>query len=446
MTQTLRRRVLLGGIAATAPVVAACSAGGTPAGQPPATGAKEMTLTWQVEMQAPELARVPEFLTEWSQRYPKVKVEAQHFGGGDGEKIEKMLTMAAAGSPVDVVGKLTFLQPLASPGGLQAIDALVKRDKFDLSKQNKNWLNDFDSYQGKLYGLPYGMGGSAMVFVYNRSHFQQEGLKEPSADWKNPWTWEEYRQAAIKLTKRQGDTITRAGAEQIGNFANSVPMPWGAVWLKDHKTAACDSPEMIEAYTKYSDLIFKDRVNTFSPGAENLGAQHERFYNGNVSMHWIVGSRLPAFTDPSIYKVDWAMVPLPKGTLPNSPAASGDVDTIQLALANQKTLDESWAFLRYCLEKARYTWMMNRLPTATEDANAWAKENFKRVPATARTEVIVNGIAVARPQDPIRSHPKVTDIDRDVRTPFQNDLRAQKIAVKDALIEARRKITGIIGT
>jgi len=33
-----------------------------------------------------------------------------------------------------------------------------------------------------------------------------------------------------------------------------------------------------------------------------------------------------------------------------------------------------------------------------------------------------------------------------VRTPFQNDLRAQMIAVKDALIEARRKITGIIGT
>lgn len=89
---------------------------------------------------------------------------------------------------------------------------------------------------------------------------------------------------------------------------------------------------------------------------------------------------------------------------------------------------------------------MNRLPTTTEDASAWAKENFKRVPATARTEVIVNGIAVARPQDPIRSHPKVTDIDRDVRTPFQNDLRAQKIAVKDALIEARRKIAGIIGT
>jgi hypothetical protein len=33
-----------------------------------------------------------------------------------------------------------------------------------------------------------------------------------------------------------------------------------------------------------------------------------------------------------------------------------------------------------------------------------------------------------------------------VRTPFQNDFRAQKINIKDGLIEARRKIAGIIGT
>ena len=444
----LRRRLIQGStLTAGAAAMAACAQVPGGGGQAaPSIGQRDVSLIWEVEMQPPELEKVPTFLAEWTQAYPRIKVEAQHFGGGDGDKIEKMLTMAAAGTPVDVVGKLTFLQPLAAPGGLQPIDDLVKRDKYDVAKYNKNWLNDFDSYSGKLYGLPYGMGGSAMVFVYNRDHFQEVGLKEPPADWKNAWTWEDYRQAAIKLTKRQGDTITRAGAEQIGNFANSVPTIWGGVWLKDHKTPACDSPEMIECYTRYSDLIFKDRVTTFSPGAENLGPQHDRFYNGNVSMHWILGSRLPAFTDPSIYRVNWAMVPLPKGTLPNSPAPSGDVDTIQLALANEKTRDESWAFLRYCLDKARYAWMMNRLPTLTEDASAWAKENFRRAPAGARTEVIVNGIAVARPQDPIRSHPKVNDIDRDVRTPFQNDFRAQKIGIRDGLQEARRKIAGIIGT
>ena len=446
----LRRRLVMNGAAvatATAGVAAlgACAPGGEKAAAP-TIGQREVNLVWQVEMQPEELAKVPGYLTEWNQRYPKVKVEAQHFGGGDGDKIEKMLTMAAGGTPVDVVGKLTFIQPLAAPGGVQAIDPLIKRDKYDISKYNKNWLNDFGTYNEKLYSLPYGMGGSAMVFVYNRAHFQEVGLKEPSADWKTPWTWEDYRQAALKLTKRDGDAITRAGAEQIGNTFSSVPVPWAGRWLKDHKTAACDSPEMIEAYTQYFNLIYRDRVTTLSPGADNLGALHDRFYNGRVSIHYILGSRLPHFTDPSITKVDWAMAPFPKGTLPNSPASSGDVDTNQLALGNAKTVEESWAFMKFCLEKARYAWLMNRLPTLTEDASAWAKENFKRVPATARPEVLVSGVAVARPQDPIRSHPKVTELDREVRNPFWNDVRAQKVAVRDGLLEARRKAQGIIGT
>jgi ABC-type glycerol-3-phosphate transport system substrate-binding protein len=408
-------------------------------------GQRDVALTWQVELQPDHLGRVPAFLAEWTQRYPRIKVEAQHFGGGDGDKVQKMLTLAAAGTPKDVVGKLTYIQPLAAPGGVQPIEPLIKRDRYDISKHNKNWLTTFGTYDGKLYSLPYGMGGSAMVFVYNRAHFQEVGLKEPSPDWKSPWTWEDYRQAAIRLTKREGDTLVRAGAEQIGNTFFSVPLPWGRQWLKDHKTSAADSPEMIEAYTRYLDLIHKDRTTTLSVGAENLGPLHDRFYNGKVSIHYILGSRLPAFTDPAIYKVDWAMAPFPKGTLPSSPTSSGDVDTIQLALANKATLDESWAFVRWLFEKARYAWFTERMPTLTEDASAWAKENFKRVPATARVEVLVNGLALARPNDPMRSHPKAGDISQDVHTPFWNDVRTQKIAVKDALGEARRKLQGIIG-
>ena len=160
-----RRRYLA--TATTFSALAACAPGANePAGQAPAIGQRDVGLIWQVEMQVPELDKVPGFLSEWNQRYPRVKVEAQHFGGGDGDKIEKMLTMAAAGTPVDVVGKLTFLQPLAAPGGLRPIDALVKRDKYDVSKYNKNWLNDFDTYEGKLYGFPYGLGGSAIIRVW----------------------------------------------------------------------------------------------------------------------------------------------------------------------------------------------------------------------------------------------------------------------------------------
>ncbi|HXI18274.1 MAG TPA: hypothetical protein VNM48_18065 [Chloroflexota bacterium] len=73
---------------------------------------------------------------------------------------------------------------------------------------------------------------------------------------------------------------------------------------------------------------------------------------------------------------------------------------------------------------------------------------------TLRRRVLLGGIAATAPVvaacsaggTPAGQPPATGAIDRDVRTPFQNELRAQKIAVKDALIEARRKITGIIGT
>jgi multiple sugar transport system substrate-binding protein len=452
----LRRRFVMDSAAmavgASGVVAAACSGpGGSGTGgsgqQAPTIGAREVTLSWEVEMQPDVLSRVPAFLAEWTQKYPRVKIDAQHFDGGDGQKIQKMLTLAAAGTPVDVVGKLTYIQPLAAPGGALPLEPLIKRDKYDVSKYNKGWLTSFGTHQDKLYSLPYGMGGSAMVWVYNRAHFQEVGLKEPSADWKNPWTWEEFRQAAIRLTKRDGDTIARAGVEQFGNQFYSLPYPWGGQWLKaDHKTSAADAPEMVEAYTRYLDLIFKDRVTTISPDGENLGALHNRFYDGKVSIHYILGSRLPAFTDPAVHKVDYAMAPFPKGTLPSSPAASGDIDTNQLALGSQKTVEESWAFTKWLLEKARYAIFSDRMPTLTEDASAWAKEAFKRVPATARVDVLVNAIASARPNDPVRSHVKVDQISSEAMTPAWNDMRTQKVAVKDALAEAKRKIQGIVGS
>jgi hypothetical protein len=198
---------------------------------------------------------------------------------------------------------------------------------------------------------------------------------------------------------------------------------------------------MIEGYTRWSDVEFRDRSTAIGPGAEGLGGAPQRFYDGKVSMYYVIGSRLPEFTDPAKSKVDWAMMPTPKGTLSSSP----DVDTNQVAIGNKATQEESWAYLKWLLEKARYAWFTNRLPPLQEDATAWAKENFKKVPATARVDVLIQGLGVARPNDPMRAHPKAGEISMSVQTPFWQDLQAQKVSVKDGLAEAKRKLQGILG-
>ena len=62
-----------------------------------------------------------------------------------------MLTPATAGTPVDVLGKITFIQPVAKPGAVQPLEPFIGHDKYGISEFNAGWLRTFGTYGGKLY-------------------------------------------------------------------------------------------------------------------------------------------------------------------------------------------------------------------------------------------------------------------------------------------------------
>ena len=39
------------------------------------------------------------------------------------------------------------------------------------------------------------------MVLYNKALFEEAGIEPPSTDASNPWTWDEYEDAAIRLTK-----------------------------------------------------------------------------------------------------------------------------------------------------------------------------------------------------------------------------------------------------
>ena len=71
-------------------------------------------------------------------------------------------------------------------------------------------------FDGKYYGLPTDV--QTMLLFYNDGLFTAAGL-DPTKDFT---TWEEFRQAAIKLTKADGGTMTQAGLD----IAASPSGPW----------------------------------------------------------------------------------------------------------------------------------------------------------------------------------------------------------------------------
>jgi ABC-type glycerol-3-phosphate transport system substrate-binding protein len=449
----LRRKVLAVGAALLTPAVAAaCSSptGGAPGGSggesaaPKGVGQTEASLVWQEELPTDVEQNLDAFLADWKQKYPKVKIEPVNYPGGDTGKIEKILAQAAAGTPVDVVGKLTFMQPLARPGAVRPLESFIKRDKVDLGAYNKGWLDRFGTLDGKLYSLPWGLGGDAMAFIYSPEALQEVGLKAPSADWKNPFKYDEYRDYARRLTKKEGDNYLRAGTEGLGNELSVPPRQFEGKWLSDDmKTVVCDSQQMIDAYTHYMDLVLKDHSTAISPDVKLSASGNDgRFSNGQEAMSYIGGWQLTFFTNPSKYKVEYAIATFPKGTR-SSPA----IDAIQVALGNNtKFPEEAWAFAQWLLDGARCANLANRMPATERDASAWAKRAFKDVPATANVQTLVDSIGVAIPPDASLAHPKAAQIEKEAQEPFWTDLLAGKTGVKDGLTEAKRQIQGIIGS
>jgi len=121
-------------------------------------------------------------------------------------------------------------------------------------------------------------------------HFKEAGL-DPA---KPPATWAEFLDYAKKLTRdTDGDgKIDRwgvgiIGARQEGLFMRFNPWFWGAggeYLAPDGKRSALDTPEAIEGFRWYVELVTKHKV--VPPGVTEQGAQEVRtqLAHGKVSM------------------------------------------------------------------------------------------------------------------------------------------------------------------
>ncbi len=130
---------------------------------------------------------------------------------------------------------------------------------------------------GKLYGIPYIM--DTRLIVYRKDFFKEVGL-DPE---KPPTSWEELRDYAIKLTKRNADgTLDRAGLDVIQSGVQTPEQTrqhwfrflWqngGELFSPDKKKAIFNSDKGIEALQYYTDLIRKDKVTDygFTTGVPN---------------------------------------------------------------------------------------------------------------------------------------------------------------------------------
>ena len=256
-----------------------------------------------------ETAMFAEAVAAFEAAHPGVRVKLEAPGGG---RLDKYLAAMQAGSCADVIWvHWRTLPALAAKEVLLPLDDLRRRDAYDLDDFYPDGLNAY-TYDGRLCALPH--KGSTMVLYYNRDLFDRynrgvsdaEKLPYPNDD----WTWDDFLEAARKLTKtdEMGRTV------QVG----CLPYDWSSwVWSAGGKFTTDDMTQVFftNAETRsglrfYADLRNRWRVTTrnMNTGGHDPAAV-DVFEKGNVAMAVSGPWMLPKYVPIDSFRWDIALFP-----------------------------------------------------------------------------------------------------------------------------------------
>ena len=286
------------------------------------------------------LAKVVDGLVaDFDKTHPDVQVTATYTGNYD-VTLQKIQAAKLAGTLPDVaVTEISSVPVLGALGAAQPLDGLIAGEggeKF-LSRFWPSMLLNCVA-AGKTYGIPFQR--STPVMYYSKDAFREAGL-DPE---KPPLTWDELVQAGLKLTKRDGDRVSRWGVElpleAFNWFYYALVYANGGESLSaDGTKVLWDQPKPLEALRFWHDLVNKHRITpAYTPW--NDGPQE--FVAGKAAIIWhSTGSQ--AFMREHV-KFQWGLGRIPKHVQFGPPSGGGNMMLYATDPARQKA---AWTFMTW---------------------------------------------------------------------------------------------------
>lgn len=249
---------------------------------------------------------------------------------------EKLLTAIVSDQAPDVVLWDRFNTGVYAPkGALAPIDDMVKKDNVDLSKFYQPAVDEL-TYGGKLYGIPLTV--DTRILFYNKDMFTEAGVDPASIT-----DWESLRQAAIKLTKRDGGKLVQAGfsLKDVGLFNNWIQQAGGKM-IDDSATpakTAFNSQAGLDVLAYWDQLLNKDKV--YELGFEDAFGG-DGFKAGKVAITFNGPWTLQSYKDAGI---NFGVIGQPAG--PDG-AKSAMMGGFGLIIPNKaKNADAAWDFIKW---------------------------------------------------------------------------------------------------
>lgn len=129
-------------------------------------------------------------------------------------------------------------------------DRIASSEKLEMDKFPEEIKNLY-SWDGKTYAIPKDV--DTIALFYNKTMFDEAGLSYPD----DSWTWDDFYDAAVKLTKEDGSqygTAMNPSNEQDG-WMNIIYSMGGKVLTDDKKASGFDDPNTIKAMEFVQKLV-----------------------------------------------------------------------------------------------------------------------------------------------------------------------------------------------
>lgn len=282
-----------------------------------------------------ELPPFEKIVADYEAANPGIDIEVQHAPwSGYFTRLDAQL---AAGAGPDVFF-ITNVPAYAARNQLEPLDQWIADSGFPIDQYNQEALA-IHSLNGSLYSIPRDNDTNALYF--NKAAFDAAGVAYPGAD----WDWDDLREAALALTKRDGNRVSMYGfATESNDWPRWIIQNGGDVFDNPLKptTFTMDKPEATEAIQFLGDMINVDRIMPSFQELQQSGGTSQLFLGEQVAMVVTNAARLGTFADAGF---EWAVAPLPTGRTGIHANRLGGAGFAMNAFSKNK--EAAWDFLSY---------------------------------------------------------------------------------------------------
>lgn len=301
-----------------------------------AAGAKPVEIDFWYSVGGHNGEMIEKLVKQFNESHKDIVVKPS-YQGNYYENHAKVLAAVSAGNQPDVT-----MVEIASVGAFADAKVLEELGTYTAGQEEKYipGLMGNSYWENKLYAIPFNR--STPLLYVNRDMLKAAGL-----DPNGPKTWEELRQYAKALTKKEGDKTTAYGFStpiDIWFYEALVFESGGKILSEDGKSLAINS-EAGKAPLQFWTGMLQEGIMKAPPG-EKYNAwdvAKQDFLNQQVGMIFTSTGDLKTLKDNAKFEVGAAFLPANK----NYGVPTGGANLVMLAKSSDEEKKAAWEFMKW---------------------------------------------------------------------------------------------------